>query len=202
MNTLTPEAPVQTPRPAAVQPGTTGIRIVGAVSAVALVAHLAVLIGAASRWDEFAGPVMWSALAFPLAQVAIVAVMWHTRAASRALLAVIGAAFAVLATTSALAASAGDPQLYDDVESWIVIGGLVGAHLVALQVLARGVWRGVLRWVPVVAASWGIPVTVMTFQFPDVSPWWGLIVTLVGGLALVGAVLAAAPRLALPATVR
>lgn len=202
MNTLTPEAPVQTPRPAAVQPGTTGIRIVGAVAALALAAHLAVMIAAESRWDELADLVMWSALAFPLAQVAIVAVMWHTRAASRVLLAVTGAAFAALAMTSALAASAGDPELYDDVESWIVIGGLVAAHLVALHVLARGAWRGVLRWVPLVPASWGIPATVMTFQFPDVSPWWGLIVTLVGGLALVGAVLAAAPRLALPATAR
>ncbi len=166
MNTLIEAAPARTDaRPvvartaigdtAAARPSLTGVRIAGILALVLPVAHVAIAALFVPRFPESTDLVAWSSVAVPLGMLAIAAAMWITRAAARPLLAIqFATVVAALGVTVAGAVTV-DPMLNEEANLWVMLVALTTQYIVALAVLARGAWRGILRWLPIVGASWG-----------------------------------------------
>lgn len=169
-------------------------RVLGAGAAVIVAAHLALAIAFVPRWPENLELVAWSAVGVPVAMIAITAVMWRTRAASRALLSVQLLTAAIFAGAGVLSAATGERIITDDVDMWTALAALAAQYLVALGVLARGAWRGVQRWLPIAGASWAVVVLpVVELARESGADWWVFIVYVCAGLIVNGVALAIRP---------
>jgi hypothetical protein len=214
MNTLIESAPARTDvRPVAVRipaggdaarrPSLTGVRLAGALAFALPVVHLVLAVLYVPRYPDATDLVAWSSVAVPVGMIAIAVAMWLTRAASRSLLAVQLAATAVALGISVAGTITADRVLNEDAVLWAMLVALSVQYLVALNVLARGAWGGILRWLPIAAASWGPVVVVASVVTGGLgSSWWAFIVYVCSGVALTGLGLLARPQLARQAGLR
>ncbi len=170
------------------------IRALGAGSAVLVGAHLVIAIMYVPRWPENLALVSWSAVAVPLALVALGVAMWLSRAASRTLLGLQLVTALAMTVVYVLGAATGDEIFAEDLEMWVSITALTAQYLAALGVLARGAWRGVQRVLPILGASWATVVLPVAVAFSDFeATWWPFIVYVCSGLIINGLALAIRP---------
>ena len=186
--TTTAPAALSAPSPSGV------IRALGAGSALLVGAHAAIAIMYVPRWPGSLDLVSWSALAVPLAMLALTAAMWLTRAASRALLGLQFATAALVTVVYTLTAVTRDALISGDLELGFTMAALIAQYLVALGVLARGTWRGPQRVLPIAAASWAVVVLPLVLLLGDTeAAWTPFIVYLYAGLIANGLSLAIRP---------
>ena len=91
-------------------------RVLGAGSALLVAAHAVLAIVFVPRWPEGLEFVQWSAIAVPLAMIAITVAMWRTRAASRVLLALQFVTAAIFAGSGILEATTGTRIVTDEAD--------------------------------------------------------------------------------------
>lgn len=184
------------------RPSTTGlVRALGAGTALLVAVHYVLVLIYVPRWPEATELVSWSAVAVPAGMLALTAAMWLARAASRILLLaqLLTAGFATVVYV--LGAATGDEFFALEIEMWAMVSALVAQYLVALGVLARGTWRGLLRVLPIVGASWGTVVLPIAVAVEDLeATWWPLISIVCGGLILNGLAVAILTRRARPSS--
>jgi hypothetical protein len=202
MNTLTEAAPARPARTAAPLPTTPAsspapglaVRALGAGSTLLVALHLALAIVFVPRWPEANDLVQWSALGVPIAMIAISVAMWLTHAAARPLLALQYVTATLVIVSSAIAAYSDDELFVETLDMWTMLAALVAQYLVALGVLARGVWRGVHRVLPIAGASWGAVVLPIAMAFEGTEAvWWTFVLYVCGGLIVNGLALAIRP---------
>ncbi|QNO37572.1 hypothetical protein H4J02_00515 [Protaetiibacter sp. SSC-01] len=195
MTTTTTATPLPERASATPASGAAGlVRALGAGSALLVAAHLVIAIMYVPRWPENLALVSWSAVAVPLALLAIGVAMWLTGAASRLLLAVQLVGALAMTVVYVLGAATNDRIFAEDLEMWVSIAALTGQYLAALGVLARGAWRGVQRVLPVLGASWATVVLPVAVAFSDFeATWWPFIVYVCAGLIVNGVALAIRP---------
>ncbi len=195
MTTTTTVTPLAERASTTSAPGAAGaIRALGAGSAALVGVHLVIAIIYVPRWPENLALVSWSAVAVPLALLALGVAMWRTRAASRLLLGVQLVGALAMAVVYVLSAATNDRIFAEDLELWVSIAALTGQYIAALGVLARGAWRGVQRVLPILGASWATVVLPVAVAFSDVeTTWWPFIVYVCSGLIINGLALAIRP---------
>lgn len=169
-------------------------RVLGAGSALLVAAHAVLAIVFVPRWPEGVEFVQWSAIAVPLAMIAITVAMWRARAASRVLLSLQLITAAIFAGSGILAATTGTRIVTDEVDLWTALAALTAQYLVALGVLGRGTWRGVQRWLPIAGASWATLVLPLIVVAGETGlEWWVFILYVCAGLIANGVALALRP---------
>lgn len=204
MNTLTEAAPARPARAAAAlpesrpvssaRPSTRAVRALGAGAAILVAAHLTLAIVFVPRWPEGHALLDWSAIGVPVAMILVTAAMWLTRAAAAPLLALQYGTAVAAAIVTTVGAVSGDPFFVEDLDMWTMITALTAQYIAALGVLARGAWRGLLRVLPILGASWAavvLPVVIATEGTE--AAWWIFIVYVCSGLILNGAAIAVRP---------
>jgi 6,7-dimethyl-8-ribityllumazine synthase len=207
MNTLIEAAPARTDArqtatrttigdSAVVRPSLAGVRIAGILALILPIAHVAIAALYVPRYPEAMDLVAWSAVAVPVGMLAIAVAMWITRAAARPLIAVQLIAVIVALGVSVAGAVTADPMINEEVNLRVMLVALSAQYLVALGVLARGAWRGILRWLPVAAASWGTVILVAAVALGELgATWWVFIIYVCSGVALTGLGLLGLPKL-------
>lgn len=207
MNTLIEAAPARTDArqtatrttigdSAVVRPSLAGVRIAGILALVLPIAHLVIASLYVPRYPEATDFVSWSWVGVPVGMIAIAFAMWITRAAARPLIAIQVVAVVAMLGVSTAGTITGDRMLNDQANLWVSLVALSAQYVVALAVLARGAWRGIVRWLPVAAASWGTVVLLAAVALGELgATWWVFIIYVCSGVSLTGLGLLGLPKL-------
>lgn len=191
-----------TPKVAAAGSRTTSIRLIGGAVTALAATHTALLAMFASDWNDPFSRSMTdvAGLALQLALVLLLLTMWRSRAVGNGMAWRVTGAITTAAALAAVAASATRwilPEMEAATAALNVamLLTLAGLYLVSIGVVATGMWRGLLRYLPMALSSWGVSVVIATMIGDGDSSWWVLMLHLSIGTALNGIALALRPDL-------
>jgi hypothetical protein len=221
MNTITTPALARTDATQAsggIQPATTedrlltasGARVAGfAITALALT-HVALFGGFVGDWDSPTARMLVeiAGYALQLAIIGVLLVMWRTRAVGDGngwrLTGATVTALAVAAIASGVVHQLlPDSAVALNVTNALMLCTLAGFYVLAIGVVSERRWRGFLRFVPMLASSWGPVVVFVIVLGGEEASWWAFILYLSAGVLVSGLTLAARPDLAVtPAAVQ
>lgn len=182
---------------------TSGVRAAGFVISALAVTHVVLFAGFVGDWGSPTARMLveLGGYALQLALIGVLMVMWRTRAVGDGLgWRLTGATVTALAF--AAIASGVVHQLLPSssvaltVSNALMLCTLAGFYVLAIGVVSERRWRGFLRFVPILASSWG-PAVVLAIMLgsEDVS-WWTFMVYLSAGGVLSGLALVVRPDLA------
>ena len=214
MNTVTTPALARTDAAhpsAAHQPSTTvgrlmttsGVRVAGVVISALAVTHVALFASFVGDWDSPTARMLveLGGYALQLALIGVLMVMWRTRAVGdrvgwrltgATVTALAGAAIASGVVHQLLPAS----SVALNVSNALMLCTLAGFYVLAIGVVSERRWRGFLRFVPILASSWGPAVVLAIMLGSEDASWWTFMVYLSAGTVLSGLALVARPDLA------
>jgi hypothetical protein len=179
------------------------VRTAGFVVSALAITHVVLFASFVGDWGSPTARMLveLAGYALQLSIIGVLLVMWRTRAVGDGIgWRLTGATVTALAV--AAIASGVVHQLLPDsavalnVSNALMLCALAGYYALAIGVVSERRWRGFLRFVPILASSWG-PVVVLVIMLGDeAASWWTFILYLSAGAVVSGLSLIVRPDLA------